>query len=556
MNPLGRTRDPRGDWYSETVTRATTVLPKLITLDISHNKLTAGSINHESGHLPAGLVKLDLSSNPLGLSTSLIRALSRLTKLTEICCEHAAISDDSFPASLFPSGSAPFPSLRVLDLGETQVTRPAIEASFLPRTIKQTMEFEVTTDAPGPGVLRVIVGKRVIKEAWEIEAENRTKTRGRYVQKNSDEWNGPFGGNTSRPKKEVVNEPWEAEVALTEGAKRRARAATATASSTTDSVPSSSSKRTPSPTKAVEKEAWEIEAEQGLLTAGGRRRARAAALAAAAQPSAPSTSSSPPSQSPSASPTPSSSSTLSSPQYYTAATRTLTLPPSAAVQKSQHFRSFSLAIKIPPSSSSSDLALAIPTPTLPLTAILAQPFANTLKILVLTTRKMDSSFSLPADSDGPFLPALEELVLEGCNLGNSVPVSRSIEPGGTDTRTTEPLLPLLAKLFPSVRTLDLSYNALTSSAFTSDALTNLILGSEPSEDGQTPRRHGLRHLRLRGNRLTELDGFQEIAEMFKGNRDVKEWKLEELDLRDNEIGRLPPEAGLLPLDVFLVDGNV
>jgi hypothetical protein len=27
---------------------------------------------------------------------------------------------------------------------------------------------------------------------------------------------------------------------------------------------------------------------------------------------------------------------------------------------------------------------------------------------------------------------------------------------------------------------------------------------------------------------------------------VPEWKLEELDIRDNEIGKLPPELGLLP----------
>jgi len=60
---------------------------------------------------------------------------------------------------------------------------------------------------------------------------------------------------------------------------------------------------------------------------------------------------------------------------------------------------------------------------------------------------------------------------------------------------------------------------------------------------------------LRGNQITHLDGFAAIAQMFKGNRLVSEWKLEELDLRDNEIGRLPPEMGLLPLDVLLVDGN-
>ena len=53
-----------------------------------------------------------------------------------------------------------------------------------------------------------------------------------------------------------------------------------------------------------------------------------------------------------------------------------------------------------------------------------------------------------------------------------------------------------------------------------------------------------------------LKDSQGLAESFRGNRAVPEWKLEELDLRANEIGKLPPELGLLLLDVFLVDGNV
>ena len=64
------------------------------------------------------------------------------------------------------------------------------------------------------------------------------------------------------------------------------------------------------------------------------------------------------------------------------------------------------------------------------------------------------------------------------------------------------------------------------------------------------------YLRLLGSKLTELDGLQIITERFKGNREMPAWKLEELDLRDNEISKLPPELGLLPLDVFLVDGNI
>ena len=129
---------------------------------------------------------------------------------------------------------------------------------------------------------------------------------------------------------------------------------------------------------------------------------------------------------------------------------------------------------------------------------------------------------------------------------------------------------LLARLFPSLRSLDLSYNMLTSAALTRDALAELILATSTSNDNTStntendnehdsppppPPHTGLRQLRLRGNKLTDLDGFTALAEAFKGHRDVPGWKVEELDLRDNEIGRLPPELGLLPMDVFLVDGN-
>ena len=71
----------------------------------------------------------------------------------------------------------------------------------------------------------------------------------------------------------------------------------------------------------------------------------------------------------------------------------------------------------------------------------------------------------------------------------------------------------------------------------------------------TTVRKGVRHLRLRGNRLDDLGAFARLAERFRGNREVPGWRLEELDLRDNEVGRLPAEVGLLPLEVLLVDGN-
>ncbi|KAI0364463.1 L domain-like protein [Pilatotrama ljubarskyi] len=575
-NPLGRTRDPRGNWFEQSITRATEPLPRLTTLEVTHNRLSARSIDHSpDGHgLPALLSQIDVSENPLGKSDSLFRALGRLERLKEIRMQRADIGDESFPPSIFASSSGTlFPALKVLDLEETHVSRPAVEAAFVPTALKQTLQFDVTNQEPPEGVLRVIVGKRVIKEAWEIEAEKRTKLRRQAAA--ADSFSSIFSQPSASGKQEVAKEPWEIEAEqglLSEGAKRRARAlaaAAASSASASTSGPNGSTSNQPSPRKntVVEKEPWEIEAEQGLLSAGARRRARAAAILAAASssnagepsgPAAPKTPS-PTSSSPRTHTPTTVASALAHPHFYCTSTQTLTLPPSTPPSKAAHARSFSLAAPAwgkSPGGAVSELALAIPSPTLPLAAIAAQPFAQTLKVLILANRRNDTSFSIPA-SAGPFLSNLEELSLENCNLGDSVPVSHVSE-GAEDftQRTSEPLLPLLARLFPSLRTLDLSYNALTSAALTGDALSSLILADPPAaaEDGTVVRK-GLRQLRLRGNKFNELDGFRQLAERFKGNRDVPEWKLEELDLRDNEIGKLPPELGMLPLDVFLVDGN-
>ncbi|KAJ3004909.1 hypothetical protein NUW54_g4583 [Trametes sanguinea] len=134
-NPLGRTRDPRGEWFSQTITRATEPLPRLTVLEVSHNRISAAAIDHalEGPGLPALLIKLDLSENPLGKSDSLFRALGRLQRLKEIHMQRANIGDDSFPVSVFSSSDGSFfPALKILDLEETYVTRPAMEAVFTP----------------------------------------------------------------------------------------------------------------------------------------------------------------------------------------------------------------------------------------------------------------------------------------------------------------------------------------------------------------------------------------------------------------------------------------
>lgn len=517
-------------FFTPAVARASSSLPRLVVLDVSYNQISAIAIDET---IPISLTKIDLSGNPLGPSQSLLRNLASLKRLKELKLEKSEIGNDSFPPTLF--SDAPFPNLRLLDVSDTQVTLEPVKGAL--KLLKQELDFDFITEDTPDGVVRVLVGKRIIKEPWELELERRAKARGTNTTSFNDDWAAPAPPKSLSDQASVTN-PTPISKTATEPA--------------VDMI-----KIQNKPSTKVVKEAWEIEAEQGLLTEGGKRRARAAAAAAAQSPNSaniglgmPSTinSSSPPPLSP--------GSGLSNSQYFTSSTQTLRLPPSAPLAKSAgHSRAFSLAT---PTTSALSLGggfrtgdISVPAPTLPLSVITTQPFAQTLRVLILANRRMDRSFALPSSpgSISGFLPCLEELDLEGCNLTDLVTVYPDSTSGRTTPpRSTELILPTLAKLFPSLRTLNLSYNALTNASLTPEALSTLILTS--------PHRKGLRHLRLGGNKFSELDGFLNLAEAFKGNRNVPEWKLEELDLRDNEIGKLPPELGLLPLDVFLVDGNM
>ncbi|KAG6820087.1 hypothetical protein H0H93_005516 [Arthromyces matolae] len=507
QNNAVRGKQMGGSFFTPTVTRATSPLPSLLALDLSHNSIPANAIDLK---LPKTLTKIDLSYNPLGIADSscqtLLQFLGTLPKLKEIRFEGGEIDDDAFSESLFTS--PPFASLQILDIGQTKVTREAVEKAL--KYMKQELSFDVTTDMPPAGVVRVIVGKKVIKEAWELELERREKTR---KAKHAD-----FDDVLQIPKK--PSKPTDGKA-------------------TQQSI-------TPIARTEPVKESWEIEAELGLLTEGGKRRARAAAEAKAKASVGRGDDSSSTTNQPSKS-----APSLNIPQYYSAQSQTLTLPSSSAPTKSAtHARTFSLAS---PSKSSLSFGvrtddLVVPTPSLPLSVIVKQSFAQTLRVLVLANRRLDKSISVPdIEEEVGFLPLLEELDLEGCGLGDLVQVIRPGIGDGAPTRSSEKIIPLIGKLFPTLRRLNLSHNALTSSSLINEALTDLILSA--------PGRHGLKQLFLRGNAISELDGFQGLAQAFKGNRQVPDWKLDELDLRDNEIGKLPAELGLLPLDVLLVDGN-
>ncbi|KAJ6589021.1 hypothetical protein B0H19DRAFT_1102525 [Mycena capillaripes] len=501
--------------FAPEIIRASTPLPKLAIFDASNNQLTAASIDLD---IPKAIITLDLSGNPLesdGLQacSKLFAALATLQKLKVLRCEKADISDGALEGISRSPGV--FPAISVLDFGATKITENG--ATHALKGLGQELTFEITNEDPPAGVVRVIIGKKIVREAWEIEAERRAKSRAGTADTGL-QWENASPAQTR-------------------------------------AVQQKSTIQVPAAKAPVVKEAWEIEAEQGLLTEGGKRRARAAAAAAAASGDSGLGLGAPPRQ-----PSPTKTSSLADPQYYTARTDTLKLPASTAPPKvAGHSRAFSLAAPslVKASDRASDVTL--PTATLPLSLIAVQPFAHTLKVLVLSSRRMDRSFTLPPmPYSEPLLPRLEELNLEGCNLADTISISTASAEETTPVvpSDTKPLLPLLTELFPSLRNLNLAYNTLTSAALTMPVLSALILSSTSASDASSAERKGLKQLHLRGNRITDVDGFQGIALLFKGNRTVDGWGLEELDLRDNEIGKLHSELGLLPLDVFLVDGNV
>jgi hypothetical protein len=425
--------------------------------------------------------------NPLGDVAKLLTSLSALTQLVALRLSRCDIDDTSFPATLLSSVNRPtFPKLTVLDLEETRATQAAVSSALSGLTQSIDFEASVTDERTVPtGTLAVAVGKRIVREAWEIEAD-------RHVQR-------------LREKRSAVN--------LKE---------TPVSGSPPPSLP-----------QPIQMEQWEIDAEQGLLSEGAQRRARAevATRHEADNPEAV--------VGPTTTITPSQTTPVLS-RYWDPRALTLTLPPSTG-RSVRHG-----------AGAATDEVL--PRVTLPLSLIMTQPFADTLRTVDLRGRRAEPGIVLPVSCNcsEPLLPQLETLNLEGCALSDVVPGVEAADEGGT--------LGVLARLFPGLRNLELAYNNFTGAAVGRGVLEQLLFVDD------NVGRVGLRRLVLCGNRIEELHGLRELAQVvFGAGTDVAntttvelrgKWTLEELDVRENSIGALPGELGLLPLDSFLVDGNL
>ncbi|KDQ08734.1 hypothetical protein BOTBODRAFT_37737 [Botryobasidium botryosum FD-172 SS1] len=464
--------------------------PSLQTLLLAENKLTAVP---DRQYLPDSLVSLSLANNSLSCGPgSIASALGHLLKLKELNFHQCSLSDSALEQ---PVPASQLTQLQKFDVGENEgITQAGVEIFFGKRD-NQALRFEVGVGAESvlgtPGYLKVIIGGKTVKEDWEIEADRRgRRLRGARPPPAANEELG-------KPAPEV---------------------------------------------KVVEKEQWELDAEAGLLNEGRRRRAAAAAAAA------PKKSTSPPA---STSPKPNPDSPAALDKYYESTRHSLELPSALPNLRNtlSHSRSQSLSANpLASKSGSGQTDLQLPQATLPLAVIASQAWATTLRSLTLSNRRADVSVLLSGDGEDALdalgLPVLDELYLDGCNLGDEVLVK--YEPGASHPQSKQrPLFSTLAALFPSLKILDLSFNAITAV----EGVEGLFF-----RDPSLGDRVGLKALRLKGNRIASLDGLERVGERF-ARGDCAGWKGEEIDIRDNEIAKLPPILGLVPLEVFLVEGN-
>ncbi|KAG9008845.1 hypothetical protein FRB94_012814 [Tulasnella sp. JGI-2019a] len=493
---------------------STSIMPSLKSLNLSQNNLTAASILPSATSLPPKLASLDLSHNPLGSAGDLVIVLGRSScgaSLVDLGMRKSELEADTFPPKVDGdvNTTAPiFPVLRQWDLSENSWIQEASLREWLKALGVGSRETVFV--APGKTAstttslaLTIRLGKPDTRELWEIEAEQKAqKLRDQLAaaRGNNVEDSGELPGLGDLRKPPVFG-----------GGRRRMGPP-------------------PSTSSGVLEEKNDDPWADDLHTEAGRLRKRLADAEAAGT----STSSNATDVSP-----PPNKQTLD--KYFTAAYNTLELPMSKKVPA--HNRAASLTFAKTPGLSSDP---NVPSESVPLGIISCHEWSAKLKVLKLSNRRADSSISFLGALDGSMLrmERVEEVWLDGCGLSDSVRVKRTAADGGGDVKE-EPLLELLAQTFPALAMLNLDDNRIT---------TMKGAGALFFPEGVAAHGRGLKVLRARGNAINDVGGLVEVAERF-GRGESDGWRGEEVDVRDNQIPKLPPVLGLLQLDVFLVEGN-
>jgi Leucine-rich repeat (LRR) protein len=174
---------------------------------------------------------------------------------------------------------------------------------------------------------------------------------------------------------------------------------------------------------------------------------------------------------------------------------------------------------------------------LPLASIDSWNWTSTLRTLTVTHNRL-SALTDPQSSIS-FSPLLS---LTALDLSNNHLCSTST------SSSSKPLLTHLDELFPSLRSLTLSYNRLTSL----EGIESLLLPSSNDDEDKSYSPPRLKTLYLNGNKISDTSALCRVAEKMGamgggiqgksvvGNKITNDhrWSLEELDLRDNEIARV------------------
>ncbi|GAA5938053.1 hypothetical protein JCM3775_005324 [Rhodotorula graminis] len=189
-------------------------------------------------------------------------------------------------------------------------------------------------------------------------------------------------------------------------------------------------------------------------------------------------------------------------------------------------------------------------PSLPLAALAAWGWSTPLRALNLANNRIAALEVLGAGSAGaaPLFPSLDSLDLSSNFLPSSVAspfpsASPSSLPPGVvvDVAGNIPLLAALAALAPSLSTLSLRGNRLTSLSG-----IGALLAPSSVVPGSTAR--GVRRLDLAECRIRTVDDLCAVAERYGADEGGARasWRCDELDLSMNDIALLPPKLGLLP----------
>ncbi|BGP00558.1 Leucine rich repeat domain containing protein [Rhodotorula toruloides] len=178
---------------------------------------------------------------------------------------------------------------------------------------------------------------------------------------------------------------------------------------------------------------------------------------------------------------------------------------------------------------------------LPLRSLKTWGWNRSLRVLNLSCNRIAALELLSASlkQSIPFFPALDTLDLSSNYLPSTVTSPFQ------DNSESQPLLSVIAALAPSLSTLSLRQNRLTSVS----GISAFLLPSMPSA-------RGLKTLDLGENKIVDLGELCEVAQRIE--REGKGgWRCEELDLSMNEIKQLPPTLGLLPHSLIIhLQGNV